>query len=159
MKMEDTSVVPKKEYLLLYQLHDHDRFDLYAEKLAQLHGWEIVRIGFGRADKEKVGQSLLGISVEQFLGLFIHAACVLTDSFHATAFSLNLGTDFISILPEQFGTRIESITQLTGTEDRVLRSMDDFSVTNNKIDTQYVERVLDERRECGYDFLKRSLGL
>ncbi|MFR7900913.1 MAG: polysaccharide pyruvyl transferase family protein [Ruminococcus sp.] len=46
-------------------------------------------------------------SVPDFLRLFCEATCVLTDSFHATAFALNLGIDFISILPSNYGTRIE----------------------------------------------------
>lgn len=158
-RIEDTSAVPNKKYLLLYQLHDNDQFDQYALKLAQMHNWEIIRIGFGRTDKERVGHSLFNLSVEQFLGLFSHATCVLTDSFHATAFSLNLGTDFISVLPGRFGTRIESITELTGTGNRVLRSMENYTITENEIDKRHVEQVLEDQRKQGCAFLRRVISL
>ena len=159
LKIEDSSLVPRKSYLLIYQLHRNDQFDQYAGKIAKQHNWEIVRIGFGRTDKNRIGKCIYGASVEQFLGLLSHAACVLTDSFHATAFSLNLGTDFISVLPDKFGTRIESITRLTKTENRVLRSMDDYELAEHVIDKEYVQQILCEQREQGYTFLRRAIGL
>ena len=97
-------------------------------------------------------------SVEEFLGFFCNAACVLTDSFHATAFSLNLGTDFISILPRRFGTRIESLTRLTGTKDRVLLSYDDLEIIDKSIDKETVRHILEEERKKGFDFLRKAIA-
>ena len=112
----------RRPYLLLYQLNPNPKMDAYAVQLAQKQGWELVRIGFGRSDSKKPGTCIRLPSVEEFLGLFDQAACVLTDSFHATAFSLNLDKEFISVLPDRFGTRIESILQLTGTKDRLMKN-------------------------------------
>ena len=97
-------------------------------------------------------------SVEEFLGLFCSAACVLTDSFHATAFSLNLGTDFISVLPGRFGTRIESITKLTRTENRILTSYDDLTVVDRSIDEKNVQDILTAERKNGFDFLRKAIS-
>lgn len=88
-----------RPYLLIYQLNPNPQMDIYAKKIAQKKGWDVVRIGFGTADKKKSGICIMLPSVEKFLGLFFGASCVLTDSFHATAFSLNLGIDFISVMP------------------------------------------------------------
>lgn len=145
-------------YLLIYQLHSNNRMDGYATELARRHGWDIVRIGQSLSDMKRIGKCLLGISVEQFLGLFSHAACVLTDSFHATAFSLNFGVSFVDILPDEFGTRIESITALTGTQNRILKNYSDFAIANDPIDTEHVKSVLDEQRIKGMEFLRRSIG-
>ena len=87
----------------------------------------------------------------------MHAQCVLTDSFHATAFSLNLGTDFISVLPQRFGTRIESILNLTNTKQRLLRDYQDIAIADRKIDKKQVREILDREREKGMAFLKRAM--
>lgn len=148
----------EKPYILIYQLNPNPQMDQYAEQLAQKKNWEVVRIGFGRSDRRKGGKCVMLPSVEEFLGLFCDAACVLTDSFHATAFSLNLGTDFISVLPGRFGTRIESITKLTRTENRILTSYDDLTVVDRSIDEKNVQNIFTVERKKGFDFLKKAIS-
>lgn len=144
-------------YILVYQLHENPEFDLYLKKLAEKTKYAIVRIGYSHSDRKKPGKCIMLPSVPDFLSLFCEATCVLTDSFHATAFALNLGIDFISILPSNYGTRIESITRLTGTEDRILRSYDDLTIVDKKIDKESVQRTLSEERKKGLDFLKSAI--
>ena len=153
------SIKLAKPYLLIYQLNPNKQMDEYAECLAKRKGWEIVRIGFGQSDRKKVGTCVMLPSVEKFLGLFCSTDCVLTDSFHATAFSLNLGTDFISVLPGRFGTRITSILKLTGTENRLLTNFDDFDIVDRNIDKAIVKKLLQEKRVDGYKWLKKALGV
>lgn len=135
-----------RPYLLIYQLNPDSRMDSYATELAQKEGWDLLRIGFGRSDKKKSGKCVMMPSVEKFLGLFFGAKCILTDSFHATAFSLNLGIDFISVIPPRFGTRIENILALTKTENRILSDFADLSIVESTIDKKYVAKVLDKKR-------------
>lgn len=148
----------EKPYILIYQLNPNPQMDQYAEQLAQKKNWEIIRIGFGHSDRRKGGKCVMLPSVEEFLGLFCDAACVLTDSFHATAFSLNLGTDFISVLPGRFGTRIESILKLTRTENRILTSYDDLTVVDRSIDEKNVQNIFTVERKKGFDFLKKAIS-
>lgn len=148
----------EKPYILIYQLNPNPQMDQYAGQLAQKRGWEVIRIGFGRSDRRKGGKCVMLPSVEEFLGLFCDAACVLTDSFHATAFSLNLGTDFISVLPGRFGTRIESITKLTRTENRILTSYDDLTVVDRSIDEKNVQNIFTVERKKSFDFLKKAIS-
>lgn len=148
----------EKPYILIYQLNPNPQMDQYAGQLAQKRGWDVIRIGFGRSDRRKGGKCVMLPSVEEFLGLFCDAACVLTDSFHATAFSLNLGTNFISVLPGRFGTRIESITKLTRTENRILTSYDDLAVVDRSIDEKNVQSIFTVERKKGFDFLKKAIS-
>ena len=146
-----------KSYLLIYQLNPNPQMDDYAEQFAKRKGWEVLRIGFGLSDRNKTGKCVMLPSVEEFLGLFCEASCVLTDSFHATAFSLNLGTDFISVLPGRFGTRITSILKLTNTECRLLTNYTNFDILDNKIDKEEIQRILTGERNKGLAFLKKAL--
>ena len=60
--------------------------------------------------------------------IFFMQTYVVTDSFHATAFSINVNTQFISIYPNDYSSRLGSILKLVGLEDRHLLSYDDFSL-------------------------------
>ncbi|MGX8833549.1 polysaccharide pyruvyl transferase family protein [Amedibacillus sp. YH-ame6] len=147
-----------RSYLLIYQLNKNDQMDEYAVSLAYENGWDIVRISYGYSGKQKAGKCLVCPSVETLLGCFFDAACVLTDSFHATAFSLNLNKSFVSVLPERFGTRIESILALTGTQNRLLKDYLDFSIINRPIDYNYVNNQLEIEREKSFKFLEAALN-
>lgn len=149
----------EKPYLLIYQLNPNSQMDQYAEQLGQKKEWDVIRIGFGRSDRRKGGKCVMLPSVEEFLGLFCNAACVLTDSFHATAFSLNLGIDFISVLPRRFGTRIESILKLTATENRLLTSYDDYEIVENKIDKKGVQEILEKKRIEDIQWIEFALNI
>lgn len=146
-----------KPFLLIYQLNPNPEMDQFAIKLAEKKDWEVKRVGFGRSDKQKPGKCIMSPSVEEFIGLLFQATCVLTDSFHATAFSLNLGTDFISVRPPRFSTRIESILKLTGEEQRMLRNYDDYEIVDRTIDRTHVRKVLDRERRTGMDWLNKAL--
>lgn len=58
--------------------------------------------------------------VPDFLRLMATASHVVTDSFHATVFSLNLGTPITVSMPPKYATRLESVLHVTGTETRNL---------------------------------------
>lgn len=157
-KLDSKAPICKKPYLLIYQLNSNKKMDEYAEKLASKMNWEIVRLGFSHSDKYKSGRCIMHPSVQSFVNLFSNANCVITDSFHATAFSLNLGTDFINILPPRFGTRIRSILELTQTEDRLLTDYDDFSIVGKKINKDKVRGILEHERRENMEWLNKVLS-
>lgn len=147
-----------KPFLLIYQLNPNTEMDKYAVELAKKNNWEIIRISYGYSGRQEAGKCFVCPPVEELLWCWDNAACVLTDSFHATAFSLNLGTDFISVLPNRFGTRLTSILELTGTEHRCLKDFSDFDIVNKKIDHGKVQEILQEERKKGMEFLKKALS-
>lgn len=157
-KLDNKEPLCKKPYLLIYQLNSNKRMDEYAEKLASKMNWEIIRFGFNHSDKYKSGRCIMHPSVQSFVNLFSNAICVITDSFHATAFSLNLGIDFIDVLPPRFSTRIKSILELTQTEDRLLKSYDDLSIVNKKINKDKVRSILESKRRENMKWLDKVLS-
>ncbi|WP_215509229.1 polysaccharide pyruvyl transferase family protein [Limosilactobacillus fermentum] len=148
-----------RPFLLIYQLNPNPEMDQFAMNLAKKKVWEVIRVGFGRSDRQKPGKCIMSPSVEEFVGLLFQAKCVLTDSFHATAFSLNLGTDFISVRPQKFATRIESILQLTGQEQRLLDDYKDLNIVDRAIDKKHVKKILDHERKAGMEWLREALGI
>lgn len=147
-----------KPYMLIYQLNLNSEMDTYAVELAEKKDWDILRVSYGYSGKQKAGNCLVCPSVETLLGCFLGAACVLTDSFHATAFSLNLERQFVSILPDRFGTRIESVLKLTGTENQLLSDYNNFTAVDNLIDWKYVRNMLEQERKRSLRFLEAAIN-
>ncbi|MCQ2416657.1 MAG: polysaccharide pyruvyl transferase family protein [Oscillospiraceae bacterium] len=150
----------KKPFLLVYQLNHNPEMRAYTEKMAAKLGLELVNI---KKAKERQLRAKPGITdivapdVGQFIWLFRNAKYVITDSFHATAFSLNFHTPFLIILPKLFSTRLESITALTHTGNRILTDLTDTKTIQKPIDWEYADSVLQKEREKSLDFLRQAL--
>ncbi len=145
-------------YVLIYQLNTNPKFDAYASEFAKRKGLKLLRFCTRFDQIAKCGKSLLIPEVVDFISYIAYADCVITDSFHATAFSINLNTNFISIYPHDFGSRLASILELTELKDRHLNSYDDFSfVDNMDIDFHHANDILSKERKKAVDFMKKAL--
>lgn len=156
-KLDNKPAMIKEPYLLIYQLNENDRMDTYTEKIAKKMNLKIIRFGFGRSDRSKLGHCVMKPSIAEFINLISHAKLVITDSFHATAFSLNLGTNLISVRPPRFSTRLESVLELTQTKDRLLNDYQDFSLGERSINNQQVQAILNDERKKGLNWLKNAI--
>lgn len=147
-----------RPYLLIYQLNADSRFDRYAKEFARRKGLKLVRFCTRIDQCVKSGKAVVVPEVPGFVSLIAHAAFVITDSFHATAFCINLNTGFLSIYPREFGGRIDSLLKLTGLESRRLTAYSDFShIDAGPVDFTGANRILEKERQKGFDFLKQAL--
>jgi len=148
----------KEPYLLVYQLNTNRKFDGYAKEYAKKKGLQLVRFCWRIDQMVKCGKALVIPEVLDFVSAIYYADTVITDSFHATAFSINMNTPMICIYPNEFGGRIASILKLTGLESRHLTSYSDFSYADApKIDFSSVNAILNKEREKGWSFLKQAI--
>lgn len=151
---------PKRPCLLLYVLNWDARAARLARTMAERHGWTIRRI---TKNKQKPFSAEKGIevvvlrSVEEWLAHFRDADCILTDSFHATAFSVNFHKPFIAIPPPRFPGRLESILQLVRLENRMYRG-GEMTDPGAPIDWQAVDAILNRERAKSWRFLENALG-
>lgn len=137
----------QKKYILIYQLNRNKEFDRYAIELARKKNLKLVRL-CTRFDQIRLpGHCILMPKVWEFVSLINEAEYVITDSFHATVFSINLNTDFISVYPNEYSCRINDILILLGLEDRRLQSYDNFNIIDKKIDFNAVNRRLENIRK------------
>ena len=149
----------KGKYVLIYQLNTNPDFDKYAKEFAKRKGWKLVRFCVRHYQGLRCGKAELIPNVEDFIGLIANAGCVITDSFHATAFSCNMNTPMICIYPNDYSSRLASILKLVGLEDRHLTDYNDFSfVENTRVDFTHVNEVLEREREIGWNYLKKAIG-
>jgi len=127
--------------------------------MAARYGLDVVKVSYGVYDVMRSAKTLIAPSVEEFVGLFLNASYVVTDSFHATAYSLNFGVPFTAIAPERFSTRIASVLALTGTEDRMLSDMSDTAMYERPVDFGQAQGALGAMRAESLSFLKGALDL
>jgi hypothetical protein len=101
--------------------------------------------------------------VEQWLQGFRDAEFVVTDSFHACIFSILYKKTFVVIGNKNRGmTRFECLLQTFGLEDRLVISYEDYGHRKERllqpIDYNSVFRVLAEKRDEAFKFLREALG-
>lgn len=148
----------KSEYILVYNLNRSKDFDRYAMELARRTRLKLVRFCTRYDQFYRPGKSMLVPEVFDFISLIDNAKYVLTDSFHATAFSLNLHTEPICVYPKEFGGRLESILQQTNQTQRHISNYSDFDVINRPVDFECVETILKEERNKANVFLNNVVS-
>ena len=139
-----------KGYILIYHLNRSREFDDYAVKLAGKTGLELVRFCTRYDQIYRPGKSMLVPEVGEFIWLLANARYVLTDSFHATAFSMNMGVMPLCVYPPEFSGRLASFLRLVESEQCHIRDFDDFDVIERTPDFSQIDSILaDERKKAG----------
>ena len=151
--------VVKDKYILVYQLNNNKKFDKYAKQLAKRKNLKLIRLCTRYDQLRKTGNGVVLPKVEEFLALFRDAEFVITDSFHATAFSLIFNKKFINVLPSLYNTRIKSILNLTNLEKRILEDYSDYVLIDEEIDYDKVNEILNFERKKTFEFLKKATKL
>ena len=146
-----------KKYIFVYNLNRNKKIDIYAKNLSKATGLKIKYISYQLHEFYKHGRMYCNSSIELFLSLIKNATYVITDSFHATAFSLNFNKEFIIVYPEKYSTRLQSILELTGLENRVAKNEQDLKIVDSKIDYEKVNTILNKERKKSVNWLSNAL--
>lgn len=145
----------RKKYILIYNLNRNGLIEKCANELSNIKKLPIYSISYCYHEILRAGRVLVSIKVEHFLSLIANAEYVLTDSFHATAFSANFGRKLFIFYPEHFSARLANIVSLTGIEDRVVSDQDDFAaVIDKKMNPEEIQKKLERHRSVSINFLK-----
>lgn len=146
------------DYILVYNLNRSREFDDYAIALSKKTGLKLVRLCTRYDQFYRPGKSILVPTVYEFISLIDNASCVLTDSFHASAFSMNMGTEPICVYPHEFGGRLASFLRLTHSEQRHADGFDDLGIIDRHVEFSTVNQILDMEREKARAFLTETFA-
>lgn len=150
---------PKPGYVFVYNLNRNSLIKEIAKKLAKDKGLRIVNfadsLDFITGAENRVFNTAL-----DFINHIAHADYVITDSFHGTAFSINLNRQFITVKAPRYNSRIESILRLSGLLDsRLVSSLDAaVKVADRSIQYVTVNEKIGKAREKSYKYLQESLN-
>lgn len=147
-----------EHYVLVYQLNKHPWFNDFVELFARTKGLKIIRFGAYIHQLFKSGKLKFLPTPFDFPSYISYADYVITDSFHATVFSLNLHTMPICVYPDRFSSRLNDILQLTHLERLHVKSIEDVEILNVKpICWDEVDAIFEKKREIGFEYLRRAV--
>lgn len=156
------TLVPER-YVLLYELTPCPYLKTLAEHIAGLMHCKVVSITKDANCVEQKGNiiNIADAGPAEFLALFKDAGFVVTNSFHGTAFSVNMNRPFFVVAPsrKQNNSRQQSLLGLFGLEDRMLSEGESMPKEEQlKIDYSIVNQKLMMERQKSLDYLITAIG-
>lgn len=150
---------PSRGQLLTYILDETPEKNHIVQKLAGHYHYQPYRANSRFEDGDAPLEERVQPSVEQWLKDFYDAKFVVTDSFHATVFSILFGKPFIVIANKARGlSRIESLLKMFGLEKHVVYGEAELDVSlDYALNRQQLQARLQTWREESLGFLRNSL--
>ncbi|MFY3790514.1 polysaccharide pyruvyl transferase family protein [Ureibacillus sp. MALMAid1270] len=145
------------KYLLIYTLENDPLVTPLARKVAEARNLKIVSIG-SFINRYKSDYHIRAAGPEEFLGYFMNADYVITNSFHGTAFSIIFNKDFASIkLNNKRGTRIENLLEITDNKNRVVERKEDFGKILDSIPYHFKSIKIEEVVQSSKNFISENI--
>lgn len=144
----------KEKYILTYFISSKkSSYQLRVEEYAKKLNCPVWSIQFTNYHWKVTQKRILGASVEDFIALFLNAQLILTDSFHGTAFSINLNRNFVSFKHSENPLRIVNLLQNLGVEERLDMPAEKYK----PVDYGSVNMKLEELREDSKKWLLQAI--
>ena len=159
LNREDWSAIEQKPehmepYVLLYDFDHNPEMVQFAKKLATDNGWKLYSV----LSCDECDRCFSQEGPRMFLGLVHHAKFVVSNSFHATAFSLIFQKQFVVFnRSESINTRMRDVLGLVGLTKQLMTEFDrkvqkiNYTKVDGKLDRaimkskRYIAEVLKER--------------
>ena len=159
----ELALPPKKQepYILCYFISDPGAVGQRALELHRRTGWPIVHLAGIRRALPGTSQVVFDAGPREFLGLFQNAACVCTNSFHGSVFSLQFDRPFFTAMsPKELSqpsdSRIYSLLTRLGCADRIL-GLADSAPADAPMDYASIHSRLTQARGESVAYLKSAL--
>ena len=166
---EALSITPacKKPFIFCYSVGDTPDLVTLCVHLQKLTGYPIYKINKARhAVKDLCDQRFKAVTdagPQEFLGYLMHAALVVTNSFHGTVLSLNMQKPFFTIPSSMTAlhsrdSRLFSILQHLSAEDRLFMSNRDLpTVKDLEMGYQPICERITTEREKSLAYLEKAI--
>lgn len=145
---------PEEQYILLYQISANPASDISVRSLEARFGCPVYTMTVPRLDDSHGRRGTAG--PEEFLSLLKHAKFLVTNSFHGIALSLLMHQQFFVYENGGSMTRIDSLLDLVGLQDRKVKMVADID-PDFGIDFSNADLLLEEARLASLDFLRTAL--
>lgn len=163
---EELAVKPKYKnpYILVYFLENNHGSRELIEYLRKVTGYEVVTLNEYVRDLVKPYHKAYSASPEEFVGLFMEASFIYTNSFHGTAFATIFEKPFISAIAEDQehtennndSRKIDYLKRI-GLENRLYTNGKPTKEFLMNIDYLQAKEKMIEFKEESLEFLKNSL--
>lgn len=143
-------------FVLAYMLEENKAVTDQAERVARAAGAQVVYVSKTDRRLSVPSVNLFGAGPSEFLGLVAGAEAVVTNSFHATVFSLLMGTPFQTIATRDSGSRMRDLLMSLGEASHLVEGPCDS--LPGVVDLSVVGPRLDALRSRSRSFLDRALS-
>ena len=161
-KMADYEGLPEK-YIMAYILGEKECISDYAEQLGEQLGLPIFYVCTRSKYLDKKHHFQMDLRPEQWIAAIDRAACVVTDSFHGSLFSINMSTNFYVFTKREEirndfndNDRISELLRTFHLEERFVH--DDYhEVYGQAIDFESIQSNIVNLRKQSMDYLQSIL--
>ncbi|MDM8240786.1 polysaccharide pyruvyl transferase family protein [Phocaeicola barnesiae] len=155
--------IKQEKYLLIYTMSRSNKVYQIAKEIAQrLGNIKIYSIKMNlHPNANKDINELQFISPQQWVGLIMNAAYVVTDSFHGTAFSINFNKPFTVVQNpmSNLNSRVNTILSFLNLKDRIiLNNTIKLPEFNLNIDYSKINQTVNAWREDSFIFLTNAIN-
>lgn len=142
-----------KPYIFVYTTEMNEEFKSRLKELKNRTGMDVISMRKISGIRSK---TVLDLGPLEFVWYIANAACVMTNSFHATAFSIILNKPLYCILHKTRGERMSSLLRKLELEDCIIQ--DHLPAQQIIVDWCNVEKQLNVYTSTSKEFLQRILG-
>lgn len=160
--IDNASTTPSEGQIFIHFLDKSSDKIKLVDKIAKANKWKSFEVN-SKVDEHELNSPIeqrIQPPVEQWLRAFKEAKYVVTDSFHATAFSIIFNKPFIVYVNKGRGAaRFYSLLKLFGLENRLVYNSNEFdNYSINKIDYEQINAKVVEIRKKSLNFLEKGLN-
>lgn len=157
----------KEPYIFCYLFGDLAYIGEFVDFIKEKTGYKIISMPYNIRELEnKDTEKIFDAGPLEFVNLIKHAEIIITDSFHATAFSINYQRPFYTLLrqhednPDNMNSRFFSILKLIGLEERLILPGNKFPAKENIMEINFGKAMdkLELARKKTCEYLRRSLS-
>ncbi len=145
-----------EKYVFVYGLYRNKELHKFANNLAKAHNLKVINLAT-TYDFNKNAKNKIIASHEEVVGYINNAECVVTDSFHGTALSVNMQKPLYIFPAPRYNTRLESLIKLLGLESHYVLSGNQ-NLCDTTMDYTEINAKLEEERKKSYEFLGRAIN-
>jgi hypothetical protein len=151
------AIKPKimKKYIIIYQVINSSYIYSIAKEIAEQINAEIIEVTSLVKHFIRKENILECLSPEEFLGFIKYSSCILTTSFHGTAFSIIFERPFFSFISSNQNSRINNLLEQLNLEDRII--LRNEKIIYSSIDFDSVNALLEQKRDESKLYLKLNL--
>lgn len=152
----ESKLVEKDPYIFVYGFETNDSINSAVELAVKKYGCRVINGSPNKIKLREKAENLNAYGPDRFLTLIKNAQCVVTNSFHGTAFSIIYKKDFITVPHSTRGLRMTELLEKLGLNYRLWGNT--TFMLDDEINYSEVYEKLDAHRIKSKEFLRNALN-
>nr|MCR5507331.1 polysaccharide pyruvyl transferase family protein [Lachnospiraceae bacterium] len=146
----------KGKYILLYIMQKDETVYSYVREIKKKLNLPVVEISRYGYKPEFVDKTLIDVGPAEFLGLFMNAEFICTNSYHGLVFSLVFEKEFCLVPSKKFRGRIYNLLKLL--DIYIQPSLDTEEELKARFDREHVDKIIDEEVKKSVNYLNECVN-